>query len=82
MTEAEIAIIEKLADVCRAKGVTSLKNDGFEMVLGPVDVEEKPSARAQVEAENCRCGHPEHGHQNGQCLMGCDPTRCVAEAKP
>lgn len=84
MTDAELVIIGKLVDLCRAKGVRVLKNDGFEIQLGePVEKMPAGPVKAAVDPDLCRCGHAEHLHTAGACLNGCDPDKCLPpEARP
>lgn len=76
MTDAEIATIGKLADMCRSKGIRILVNDGFRIELGPV-MDETSTAKAGPDPEVCRCGHQMHRHMNALCVDGCDPDKCA-----
>jgi hypothetical protein len=31
--------------------------------------------------EACRCGHLDYQHNNGLCVLGCEPEKCVSEAQ-
>ncbi len=78
MTDAELVIIGKLIDICRAKRVKVLVNDGFriELELPDAAANTKPE-KPGVDPDLCRCKHPQHMHQNGLCLAGCKEEVCA-----
>lgn len=82
MTDAEIATLAKMADVCLAKGIRLLEVGGCRMEFGPKEAPLPAERQGQAELDMCRCGHAEHQHMNGLCVLGCGPDRCAGpEAK-
>jgi hypothetical protein len=79
MTESEIEIVGKLADMLRAKGVRSIDVGGCKMELGsmPAKVEQFAPKSSIPEPDVCKCGHREFEHMNGFCSLGCEPEKCM-----
>ncbi len=87
MTDAEIATIGKLADLCRSKGIRLIDLPGS--VRLELDEVWRPSGEkmsiAQAlkapEADECKCGHPLHAHMGGLCVLGCEVEKCEPPGK-
>lgn len=84
---ATLPDLDSLLTTLRAKGVKSYRadDDRIELEFFPaveVVAAERPGPSVPP-ADICRCGHPEHAHMNGLCVVGgCDPSQCAPpEAK-
>lgn len=77
MTDAEIATIEKCIVLLRRYGVKSMDCGGLKLEMGPPIDDSAPAKSPAVDIEQCRCGHGEHQHMNGLCVMGCEPEKCL-----
>ena len=77
MTDAEIAIIGRLADMCRTKGIRMLDiPNSVHLELESQAAALASQAGPAADPDLCRCGHPEHAHMNGLCIHACDVGRC------
>lgn len=77
VTDAEIEIVGRLADMLRAKGVKSIDVGGCRMELEPIQAKAEPS-KPQVDHDLCDCKCPEYAHVNGLCVNGCEPSKCAS----
>lgn len=81
----EVEVIDKLAAVCRARGVRVVDIPGSIRLefAEPDSGAKQPLVQTLkgVEPTNCKCGHPEHAHMNGGCILGCDPSECTPQEK-
>lgn len=80
MTDAEIEVVGRLADMLRAKGVKSIDVGGCKMELEPSQPKAEPST-SQADPDICKCGCPEYAHVNGLCINGCEPSKCSSDVK-
>ena len=77
---ADLVIIGKLADLCRAKGVKAISVDGVTIEMGAPEVPPMKADAKKVDADMCACGCPMAGHQAGLCAFrGCSPDKCAGE---
>lgn len=82
MTDAEIAIIGKLAATLRAHGVSKFSDVpggavSLEFHSTAPDVPAAKDAKG-LDVEMCKCGHPVHAHVAGLCVVGgCEPGKCA-----
>lgn len=75
MTPEDIAVISKLADALKERGVRSFTGSGIHLEFGLEDAKVTASQQADV----CRCGCPLYAHTNGLCIHGCAPEACAPE---
>lgn len=66
-------------DALRARGVKEYRDiagGGFEVEFFPTapDVKGEPIDKTETK---CKCGHEQHEHGGGLCLLGCDPMKCA-----
>jgi hypothetical protein len=77
----DLAILGKLADLCRDKGIKSMAWGDVKLELGIRDVEMKDKPKSE-DPDVCKCGHSLSAHVNGLCVLGpCEPDKCTGDAK-
>lgn len=72
--------VRKYAETCRTAGVRVLDISGvIRLEMEPRQAEEPRSSKAIPAADVCKCGHAEHAHMNGLCVLGCDVEKCETQ---
>lgn len=79
MTLAELDSALAMLKRQGVKSYVDVAGGGFEVEFWPSSPDFKPS-EALKDEDKCRCGHAQHEHNAGLCLLGCDPERCAPEA--
>lgn len=76
MNPAEVvALVKEL----RAAGVTRYDTPDLKLEMLPEAAKDIPIKAS--EADVCKCKHPLHAHNNGVCLLGCEPQDCLGDEK-
>lgn len=70
-----------LTDKLKERGVRSFSLGRFSVNFAAPEA--PPLKEKASDGDACNCGHPLHHHNNGLCLIGCEPDKCAGpEGKP
>ena len=87
---SDLSGLAELLSLLRTHAVKSYKadadGDAIELEFYPPSEKTEDLEKTTTpDTELCRCGHPEHAHQGGLCIFGCEVEHCAppepAEAK-
>ena len=73
---------DKLPDLLtllKKHGVRHFELGSLKVDFAPVEAAAEP--QPIPEDLNCKCGHATHQHNNGFCLIGCEPEKCAPPEK-